>query len=139
MKQIVSTFIFVALVASTFSCSIQRGTNQTNAGRLTLRDTTQAKDSLEYELLVFDHGFEYWLNSRAFSKNQYSNTYLQNMNTQYVNEWNRMYSAGDRLISSYIDYSPQTEYDLELNYQLYMYFQYFQETYKVKLLPFKGR
>ncbi|MDD4656668.1 MAG: DUF6146 family protein [Bacteroidales bacterium] len=122
-----------------FSCGIQREGNNGRAGRLALRDTSQVQDSLEYELIIFDPGFDYWLSSRSFQKNQYTNSYLQTINNLYVNEWNRRYSMGDRRIESYIDYSPFNEYDFELNYKLFMYFKFFEERYKVKLLPNTGR
>lgn len=120
------------------SCSIQKNsstTEQTLSSRLVLTDTSAVKDSLEYDLVIFDPGFEYWLDSRIHSRNQYSNQYLSTMNHMYVTEWNRRYSIGDRRIESYIDYSPFIEYDFELNYKLFMYFKYFEETYNTKLIP----
>lgn len=122
-----------------FSCITQREINSNGTGRLALRDTSQVKDSLEYELIIFDQGFEFWLSSKSFNKNQYSNSYLQTMNNLYVLEWNNRYSTGNRLIESYIDYSPFNEYDFELNYKLYMYFKYFEEKNRVKLLPYRSR
>ena len=129
------------------SCGVQRdgtGRNKTGeklspASRLALRDTSATKDSVEYELIIFDPGFEFWLHTKSFSKHQYSNEYLQTTNHQYVTEWNRRYAAGDHRIESYIDYSPFNDYDFELNYKLFMYFRYFEETYKVKLLTYRGR
>jgi hypothetical protein len=128
----------VITLLSIVACSIQkegRTTDKTLNSRLVLTDTSAVKDSLEYDLLIFDSGFEYWLNAKALSRNQYSNQYLSTMNHMYVTEWNRRYSIGDRRIESYIDYSPFIEYDFELNYKLFMYFKYFEETYNTRLIP----
>ena len=139
MKSIVKVILILILPLLIFSCATQREINSNGSGRLTLRNTSQAKDSLEYELIVFDPGFDFWLSSNSFQKNQYSNAYLQSMNNLYVTEWNRRYSLGSRLIESYIDYSPFNEYDFELNYKLFMYFKYFEESNRIKLLPYRSR
>ncbi len=139
MKSIVKVILILILPLLIFSCATQREINSNGSGRLTLRDTSQAKDSLEYELIVFDPGFDFWLSSNSFQKNQYSNAYLQSMNNLYVTEWNRRYSLGSRLIESYIDYNPFNEYDFELNYKLFMYFKYFEESNRIKLLPYRSR
>ena len=139
MKSIVKVILILILPLLIFSCATQREINSNGSGRLILRDTSQVKDSLEYELIVFDPGFDFWLSSNSFQKNQYSNAYLQSMNNLYVAEWNRRYSLGSRLIESYIDYSPFNEYDFELNYKLFMYFKYFEESNRIKLLPYRSR
>lgn len=139
MKSIVKVILILILPLLIFSCATQREINSNGSGRLILRDTSQVKDSLEYELIVFDPGFDFWLSSNSFQKNQYSNAYLQSMNNLYVTEWNRRYSLGSRLIESYIDYSPLNEYDFELNYKLFMYFKYFEESNRIKLLPYRSR
>lgn len=139
MKNIVKVILILILPLLILSCATQREINSNGSGRLILKDTSQVKDSLEYELIVFDPGFDFWLSSNSFQKNQYSNAYLQSMNNLYVTEWNRRYSLGSRLIESYIDYSPLNEYDFELNYKLFMYFKYFEESNRIKLLPYRSR
>lgn len=139
MKSIVKVILILILPLLIFSCATQREINSNGSGRLILRDTSQVKESLEYELIVFDPGFDFWLSSNSFQKNQYSNAYLQSMNNLYVTEWNRRYSLGSRLIESYIDYNPFNEYDFELNYKLFMYFKYFEESNRIKLLPYRSR
>ncbi|MDY0199285.1 MAG: DUF6146 family protein [Tenuifilaceae bacterium] len=139
MKSIAQIIGLIILSLLIFSCASQREMANNSSGRLALKDTSQVKDSLEYDLIIFDQGFDYWLSSRSFQKNQYSNSYLQSMNNLYVIEWNRRYSMGDHKIESYIDYSPFNEYDFELNYKLYMYFKYFEESNRIKLLPYKSR
>ena len=94
-----------------------------------------AKDSVEYEIIIFDVHFERWLmtqpmNNEAF----YSNDYLMSMNAQYADAWNRLYATGDKRVQSYIDYDRRIDYGKELNFKLFMYFKYFQERHKINLL-----
>ena len=136
MKKIIQFAIAAIILATVLSCGVsQREVKDSRTGRVGIRDTASVKDSTEYERIVFDPGFDYWLASKSFYKNQYSNEHLQMLNHQYSLEWNRRYSSGDRLIESYIDYSPLTKYDFEFNYKLYMYFRYFEESNKIELIP----
>ena len=139
MKTILKVSAVALFSVLIFSCGTQRGVNDSRTGRLDIRDTTSVKDSTEYELTVFDPGFDYWLSSHSFTKNQYSNEYLQSLNNQYAREWNRRYTIGDRRIESNIDYSATIKYDFEFNYKLFMYFKYFEETNRMKLLNIGGR
>jgi hypothetical protein len=93
----------------------------------------------EYELIVFDSGFDFWLNSSGHSISQYSNEYLRSMNISYVQEWNRRNIMGDRRFESYIDYDTFEDYNKDFNYKLFMYFKYFEEKNRLKLIPGTGR
>lgn len=86
-------------------------------------------DSVEYELIIIDPGFETWLLSRP-SENYHTQQYYENWNYRYVSEWNSRYLTNPARypdIESYIDYAPGTDYGLELNYRLYWYFIYWEE------------
>jgi hypothetical protein len=86
-------------------------------------------DSVSYELIVFDAGFDAWLLTKP-SVNFRSQKYYESRNRQYVSEWNYRCSYPDRyglIYDSKIDYDPFTDYGLELNYRLFYYFQYFEE------------
>jgi hypothetical protein len=139
MRNIQTTLVLMALAAAVlFSCGTPRSISD-SAGRVGVKDTLSAGDSTEYDLIVFDSGFDYWLSTRSYSKSQYSNGYLRAANLQYVNEWNRRFLKGDRRIDSYVEYDPFTNYDLNFNYKLFMYFRYFEETNRIKLIPGGGR
>jgi len=125
MKRVI--FILSAVVC--FSCASQRQINKEKTGRLGIRDSTQ------YELIIFDIGFDSWAVSNQFRYGDYSNEYYQSANFQYVMEWNRRFAAGDRRINSYIDYSMGTDYGYEFNKKLFMYFKYWQDANRTKLLP----
>ena len=56
-------------------------------------------------------------------------------NARYVQAWNEkvgqqsLYNSAFYPFESRIDYNPSIDYGLELNYQLYHYFQYIEDTY----------
>jgi hypothetical protein len=103
----------------------------------TQKDTVRiANDSLEYEVIIIDPGFSTWLASMALPRNFHSLTYLENKNQIYVNEWNRRAIQPQRYNNLYemtIDYNPNIRYGYEVNYLIYNYMIYFQNTFKQKL------
>lgn len=96
-------------------------------------------DSTEYQLIIIDVGFESWLASQK-PISYYSNQYYSNWNMRYVVEWNNFYNTGKYpdYVESYIDYRPNIDYGIDLNYKLYWYFQFFENKNKIKLLN-RGR
>jgi hypothetical protein len=122
-------FELLLVFALFFSCASQKDVAQNKKGRCAI------KDSAQYELIVFDSGFDYWLATHQSVANQHSNEYYQSMNLQYSIEWNRRYAMGDPRINSYIDYSMNKNYGFDFNYKLYMYFKFFEDTNRIKLIP----
>jgi hypothetical protein len=105
-------------------------------GKLKVMSDTIAVDSVEYEIIIIDPGFDSWLTTRP-SMNYYSQNYYENKNRFYVTEWNYRHDNPIRfgdLYDTRIDYDFSTNYGLELNYKLYNYFIYFEETNHVKLV-----
>jgi hypothetical protein len=134
MKNLLTFSVLAIIMAALFSCGVQREVKTSRNGGLAIKDTISAQDSLEYELIVFDPSFDYWLESRSIQKSQYTNHYLKNMNRLYADEWNRRYARGDRRFDSYINYDPFADYDFEFSYRLFMYFKYFEEVHRLKIL-----
>ena len=102
-----------------------------------------ANDSTEYEIIIIDPGFDFWLRSIAKPEWYYSQSYLENRNRIYVIEWNYRATNPQRydpnLYEMQIDYNPNIDYGLEVNYKLYYYFIYFQRKYNQRLGPFVPR
>jgi hypothetical protein len=95
-----------------------------------------ASDSTEYELVVFDMGFESWLLMQPSM--EHSLEYYKAKNTIYVSEWNNRYLSPRRYrghYESYINYDPAINYGLEFERRLFYYFKYFEETNGVRLDP----
>tara|TARA_R110002050_G_scaffold74772_6_gene160252 strand:- start:17533 stop:17976 length:444 start_codon:yes stop_codon:yes gene_type:complete len=104
---------------------------------------TIANDELEYQIIIIEPGFNFWLNSRARPEGFYSQQFLENRNYQYVLEWNNRVLQPQRfnpnLYEMQIDYQQGIDYGYEVNYKLYNYFIYFQLTYKQRLGAFVPR
>ena len=94
-------------------------------------------EELEYEVTIIDAGFAVWLASRAQPRNFYSESFLENKNQFFVAEWNRRVLEPQRfdptLYELQINYDPSIHYGYEVNYLIYNYMIYFQNTYKQRL------
>lgn len=139
----IATLLFIALFL--VCCKNSKIPNhQTATQSTTAQDTVRiANDSLEYEILIIEPGFNAWLLSTAKPEGYYSQKYLENRNIQYVTEWNQRVLQPQRYNSNLyelqIDYQPNINYGYEVNYKLYNYFIYFQLTYNQRLGPFVPR
>lgn len=102
-----------------------------------------ANEALEYEIIIIDPGFNFWLASRAQPRGFYNQTFLENRNNIYVIEWNQRVLQPQRfdpgLYELQINYNRNLDYGYEVNYLLYNYFIYFQLTYNQRLGPFVPR
>lgn len=126
-------FYISILLITVYSCdstkSVIKGDKNPNS---TINDTLRiANDSLEYEIIIIEPGFNNWLVTQP-PKNYYGLTYLETKNRIWVTEYNSRVlgvGANRNLYEQQINYDPFTHYGLEVNYLLYNYFVYFQKTY----------
>ncbi len=132
-------FITVTILILIIGCKTKKSVMVNNEKSLSLqKDTIRiANDSLQYEVVIIDPGFSTWLNSRAFPRNYHTESYLESKNRIYVSEWNSRVMQTMRynpnLYTITIDYNPNINYGYEVNYLIYNYMIYFQNTYKQKL------
>lgn len=146
MKKAIALSV-LTLIIIFFSCKTQNDNtgdvkvnntdNNEKAQATTQGDTVRiANDELEYEVIIIDPGFNYWLQSRARPRGHYSQAYFENKNRLWVNEWNNRVLATGRYGNMYqmpIDYSSSIDYGYEVNYLLYNYLVYFQITNRQRL------
>ena len=103
----------------------------------TASDTVRiANDSLEYEVIIIDAGFTSWLASRARPRGYYGEPYLRNKNVMWTTEWNNRVLNQQRYGDMYqlrIDYNSQIDYGYEVNYLLYNYLVFFQQSNNQRL------
>ncbi len=139
MKKIlyILIIIFTIIACSTASKNTSVATTTPKA-KTGLHDTVRiANDSLEYEVIIIDNGFTSWLASRAYPRNYYTLSYLETKNYFWVTEWNNRVLQPQRfnpnLYEMSIDYRSDIHYGYEVNYLIYNYMVYFQNTYKQKL------
>ena len=107
-------------------------------------DTVTISDpDSNYEIIIIEPGFNFWLMSIAQPRGYYSQSFLENRNRLYVIEWNIRVTQPIRfdplLYQLQINYDPQVDYGYEVNYKLYNYFIFFQRKYRQRLGPFIPR
>ena len=115
-------------------------TTQLNQTKIAGDTVIIANDALEYEVIIIDGGFTNWLNSRAFPRNYHSESFLETKNRFYVTEWNNRavqpMKYDPNLYEMPINYDNSIKYGYEVNYLIYNYMIYFQNTYKQQLFGF---
>ena len=146
MKNYIYVLLVLGFIAScnTSKTTPTKKTENEKSANQKLSDTVSiANDDLEYEIIIIEPGFNYWLASQARPEGFYSQQYLENKNYQYVIEWNQRVNQPSRYNSSLyelqIDYQLNIDYGYEVNYKLYNYFIFFQKTYNQRLGPFNPR
>ncbi len=96
-----------------------------------------ANDSLEYQIIIIDQGFNFYLNSVAKPIGFYSQNYLENKNTFYVSTWNMRvrdpFNFNPNIYENIIDYNSHTNYGYDVNYKLFNYFEFAQQKYRMRL------
>jgi hypothetical protein len=131
-------YLLIAIL-SIFIYSCGTGNKTINNSTSTVKNDTIriANDSLEYEILIIEPGFDSWLLSQP-PRGFYGQTKLEAKNTQFVSEYNnRVFNQNQfpsNLYTEQINYDPAVDYGYEVNYLLYNYFVYFQERYNQKFI-----
>ncbi|UKM64744.1 DUF6146 family protein [Flavobacteriaceae bacterium GSB9] len=145
MKKLIY-ILFLSVIV--LNCNTSKQTTQANKDErlesLKKNDTVViSSDETEYEIIIIEPGFNFWLASQARPEGFYTQTFLENRNYQYVLEWNNRVLQPQRynpnLYEMQIDYQQGIDYGYEVNYKLYNYFIYFQLTYKQRLGPWVPR
>lgn len=121
--------IIAAVIALTIGCNSQKAPVNRDTATADNDTIRIANDSLEYEVIIIDPGFNTWLASRARPRGYYGQSYLENKNHFWVREWNSRTLDPMRWGDMYqmrIDYDQNINYGYEVNYLLYNYLVYFQ-------------
>ncbi|SDG86263.1 DUF6146 family protein [Psychroflexus sediminis] len=134
MKYLLPT-LFLAII---IGCSVQKKESVPNNLDPQLENNTIriANDSLEYEIIILEPGFNAWLVTQR-PRGYYGQTYLEQRNRIFVANYNiranNPSQYGPDLYPMQIDYEYDVDYGYEVNYLLYNYFLYFQEKYRQRL------
>lgn len=134
--------ILIFLLLLVLSCSSPKTSGKTfsKEEKPVLSDTVRiANDGLEYEIIIFDPGFNSWFATNARPRNYYSQSYLETRNQVWVIGWNNYARRGHRLFEMQIDYENNINYGYEVNYMLFNYLTYFQLSNNIKLGSFAPR
>jgi hypothetical protein len=122
-----TVFIFALIIAN---CTTQKTVQKSTAPKIT------SEDSIHYELLVFDTGFDSWYVLKNSPALTHSKDYYHNWNIQYVQEWNNkvMSSRHSEIYGDRIDYDFNVDYPFEIEHKLFYYFQYVEQVLHVSIL-----
>jgi hypothetical protein len=131
---IVALVMYGCATTTPFTAVKNPSNNSTN-------DTVRiANEELEYEVIIIEPGFNSWLNATALPRNYHTQAFLENKNRFYVTEWNNRVLQPQRfnpnLYEMTINYDPNINYGYEVNYLIYNYMIFFQNTYNQRLFGF---
>jgi hypothetical protein len=136
MKYILISFLSIFIL---YSCNSSQKTTKTNeiVSTNSVNDTIKiVNEELEYEIIIIEVGFESWLITQK-PMSFYANTTLAYRNYINVVEWNNRVTQpllyNPNLYEQEINYLPNVDYGIEVNYKLFMYFKFFQQKYKQRL------
>jgi hypothetical protein len=130
--------IILFLAASLISCSTQKqGTKQVFKDSKVNTDTIRiANDSLEYEIVIVEPGFNVWLASQR-PRGYFGLNYLDQRNDFYIIIYNMRVNDpmgfDPNLYPFRINYEMDVDYGYEVNYLLYHYFLFFEDKYNQRL------
>lgn len=127
-------FLIFAIAFSIYSCSSSQKRALDSAEGMVENDTVRiANDSLEYEIIIIDPGYSYFLNAIARPEGYHSLAYLESKNLFLVNDYNQRvhqpYRYDPNIYEMEINYNPRIDYGYEVNYKLYNYFVYLSRKY----------
>lgn len=136
IKNTLFTFILLGLV---YACNSTKSVtnSQSQADEEEVMDTIRIENKeLEYEIIILEVGFQAWLATQK-PRWYYTQSVLENRNRYYVLEWNRRAMVPNQfdplLYNQTINYQLHIDYGKEVNYLLYMYFEFFQQKYNQQL------
>lgn len=137
MKKIIPTLLLAWLIIACATTNTTDAAHTDKESKTKSLDTVRiANDSLEYEIIIIEPGFQNWLATQP-PRGYYIQKVLENRNLFSVQEYNRrvLDSRYNRtnLYEQQIDYQPGIDYGYEVNYLLFNYFEFFEETYNQKL------
>ncbi len=135
---------YVLLIAVfIYSCATTKDKNTSVVSNDKISDTLRiANDSLEYEILIIEPGFNSWLATQQ-PRGYYGVQFLESRNRQYVFEYNQRVIQPQRfnpnLYIQQINYEQNVHYGYEVNYLLYNYFLFFEQRYNQRFVFGRGR
>ncbi|MFD0975639.1 DUF6146 family protein [Salinimicrobium gaetbulicola] len=131
MKNLIYVFILGLFI---YSCSSTKTREMKTSNDDAVIDTVViANDELEYEIIIIEPGFSYFLASEAQPEGYYTQNYLENKNRFLVTDYNQRVQQPFRydpdIYVQEINYDPTIDYGYEVNYKLYNYFVFLSRKY----------
>jgi len=134
MKAFKQILLFTAILLSG-ACSLNRRSIVDNEPNKMVFEA-KGNDSTEYDIIIIDPGFDQWFATHRKPEWYYGQSYLETWNRQYVSAWNEKV-LNRQLQERYprnpfmelIDYRAHIDYGLSLNYKLYHYFKFIEDSW----------
>lgn len=140
MRSFICIFLIIGVLVSCKSTQKVAANSAIEAATEVDNDTVRiASDTVEYEIIIIEPGFNAWLNSIARPEGYYSQQFLENRNRQLVMQWNLRANQGARAFIFPINYDWRIDYGYDVNYKLYNYFVFFQLKNNIQLSTFIPR
>ncbi len=131
-------YIVLLLGALSFLSSCSSSLSRSNNESAVMKP--EKNEEGEWELIVMDTQFDYFLSAVAKPESMYTESLLKARNTSLVSEWNSYYYSGRyrNVIESAIEYDPNENYGKAFEYKLYQVFAYVQWKYGLRLRGLGG-
>ncbi|MFV8839178.1 DUF6146 family protein [Salinimicrobium soli] len=134
MKNLLYTLLLGLFI---YSCSSTKQRKMSSGDAMNdslVSDTVRiANDTLEYEIIIIDPGFSYFLAAIARPEGYYTQSYLENKNRILVQDYNyrvrQPFQYNPEIYTEEINYDSQIDYGYDVNYKLYNYFVYLSRKY----------
>jgi hypothetical protein len=138
MRTLFTYLSILVVIVVVSSCGSNRSTSTTTDDSSTVSNDTIriANDSLEYEVIIIELGFNSWLATqpprgyRSQSGMDISNDFKV---TTYNLRANNPLRYGANLYPFRIDYDRDVDYGYEVTYLLFNYFKFFEQRYNQRL------
>jgi len=129
--------IFIMIAGGKSSVLAQSKVKSSTSEDREKNDIVHITDHKSFAVTFKGDQFYSWLTKQT-PKNKYLQSSLEIENLQYSNEWNRRVDNpkfNSNLYAEQIDYQikPRKHYGIDVNYELYMYFKYFEERHEILL------
>ena len=133
MKYLLHSIVFCFGIIF-FACGSQTSVTQIKSKE---QPVVIANESLAYEIIILDIGFNNYLNSIAKPEGFYTQNYMEIKNQFYVAAWNNRVnntaSFDPSIYENIINYDSNINYGYDVNYKLFNYFEFAQRKYRMRL------
>ncbi len=136
MKNLLYTLLLAAIIIGCATTNPSKEKSNNEITQVTNDTIRIANDSLEYEILIIEPGFNAWLVTQP-PRQFYNQTFLEIRNKISVVNYNNRVLQPSRfdpnIYIQQINYDNFIDYGYEVNYLLFNWFEFFQKRYKQKL------
>lgn len=135
MKNILYSVIIIAAIVGCSTVNTEK-VNKKSISKVQNDTIRIANDSIDYEIIIFEPGFNAWLATQP-SRGFYSQSTMEMSNYLKLTIYNLRVQNPIRydynLYPMRIDYDRRIDYGYEVNFMLYNYFLFFEQKYNQKL------